>query len=156
MAPVDCDVVLGAKVGNGELRDAAPGGFIARPGNLDRPTGIGVPLGRLRWVVRPDLGSTEAGLDLRLLLVVAALARRRCQRGIDDLPAHRDVAGGPELGVESLVQPLDGAGIRQAHAEQPDGILVRCGLAIETSASQKSPPAALVAGHSSAHEDLSR
>ena len=67
----------------------------------------------------PVLGNA-AFLDRLLLAFRAALLGRGDERGVDDLPAHRDQAGLAQRRVEPLEQRLDGAGSRQLLAEQPD------------------------------------
>jgi hypothetical protein len=48
-----------------------------------------------------------ATLDRHLLILGVALLGRGNQRGVDDLPAHRDVTGCAKRGVEPIEQRLD-------------------------------------------------
>lgn len=59
-------------------------------------------------------------LDHFLLLIRVALLGRGHERGIDDLPAHRDVACLTQRRVEPIEQRLDGASLGQLLAKQPD------------------------------------
>jgi len=52
-------------------------------------------------------------------------SRRGDQAGIDDLPAHGDVARGPQRGVEPVEQGLDHSGLRKLLPEQPDRPRIR-------------------------------
>ena len=93
-------------------------------GELHRPARVAVLLPQLGRLLRPALRDA-AGLDRRLLGLGVALLRRRHDRGVDDLPAHGEIAGLPQRGVEAREQRLHRAGPLQRLAEGPDGVGVR-------------------------------
>jgi len=86
---------------------------------------IGVFLRRLVRLVGPDFRRTHARLDRVAFTLGVPLLRCRHQRSIDNLPGHRDIALLLELPVKGFHDPLERAGLGQAIAKMPDGVLVR-------------------------------
>ncbi len=120
MLTVDGDVVLVAEGGNGDiLRMRRSIHLLLRLGELHRPAGVAILLGQLGGLVLPRLGNL-ARLDVGLLAIAVALLGRRHETGVDDLPAHRQIAGLGEVLVEAGEQFLHGAGLTKVLAEQPD------------------------------------
>ena len=66
-----------------------------------------------------------AGLDRGLLVLGITLLGRRDDRGIHDLPTHRQISGFGEMLVEAGEQVLDRAGLDQMLAKQPDRLGIR-------------------------------
>jgi hypothetical protein len=64
-------------------------------------------------------------LDRRLFGLGVPLLGCRHDRGIDDLPAHREIATLGERSIEAGEQPLDRLGLHQPLTEQPDRRCVR-------------------------------
>lgn len=92
MHPVDRDVRLVAINRYRDIDRLRAVGAGLRLRVLDRPAAMDILLSRLRWLVRPVLGSRLALVDLGLLTVRIPLPRRRHQARIDDLAAPRQVA----------------------------------------------------------------
>src|SRR4051812_17686443 len=78
-------------------------------------------LSELRGLVLPVLGNATVTERLLLLLCVA-LPRRRDDRGIDDLAAHRQETRSPQKLVEAPEQDVDSTGSLQSLTECPDRI----------------------------------
>ena len=129
MAAVDADVVL---VAEGRHREVDPlrtvlGRLGLRP--LDRPARVAVLLGELGGLGLPGIGHTP-GLQLRPLGLGVALLGRGHHGRVDDLPAHRQEAGGTQGRLVGVEQYRDG---RLAHdlgpgeclAEGPDRVGIR-------------------------------
>src|SRR6201994_5145860 len=76
---------------------------------LHRPARVSILLAQLGRALRPARRDTS-GFDVCLLGLGVALLRRGDNRGIHDLPAHRQVAGGFELRLEAREQRLDRVG----------------------------------------------
>lgn len=113
-----------ALVAEGRNGDVDPGRAVGGGlglGELDRPTRVHILLCRLGRLVGPDIPSAGAGLDRLLLAIGVALARRRHQGGVDDLPRHRQIAGL----VETDEQPVQSLGADQGLAEIPQRVGVR-------------------------------
>ena len=72
--------------------------------------------------VGPDLVGRLARLDRVLLRRGVALLGRGHQRGIDDLPAHGEIAALLELAVEVGEQHVERTRLGQLLAEQPDRV----------------------------------
>ncbi len=96
---------------------------ILRPGlgELHRPTRVTVLLAQLRRLVLPGLGNRPR-LDGCLLVIRIALLRRGNQRRIDDLAAHRQIAGRIDRPVEPFEQPVQRLGRNQRLAEVPQRV----------------------------------
>ena len=93
-------------------------------GIFDRPACITVFLGQLCGFVFPALGNL-ARFDVSLFAIPVALLGRGNQSGIDNLPAHRQIARLGEMFVEPGEQVLHRPGLGQVFAEQPDGFGIR-------------------------------
>src|SRR5436305_10873878 len=106
MRTVDRDVVLIAKGRDGEidLRHA----ILLRLGFrvFDDPARVAVLLSELRGLVLPVLGNATVTERLLLLLCVALL-RRRDDRGIDSLAAHRQATTSPFISRIHRKKPKD-------------------------------------------------
>ena len=113
MGAVNRDMVLVAKGGDGEidLRHA----ILLRLGFrvFDGPARVAVLLSELRGLVLPVLGNATVTERLLLLLCVALL-RRRDDRGIDNLAAHRHETRSPQKLVEAPEQDVDSTGSLQS------------------------------------------
>jgi hypothetical protein len=94
-------------------------------GELQRPARIGVFLRCSGGFVGPDLGGGLAFLDRILLGRGVALLGRGHQRGIDDLPAHGEIAALLELPVEVGEHHVERTRLGQLLAEQPDRVGIR-------------------------------
>jgi len=82
------------------------------------------------WLVLRPLCRDATGLDLAFLALGVALLRRRDDRGIDDLTAHRQKPGRRERRIEAFEQNRDrrvafNLGSGQRLAEGPDCIGAR-------------------------------
>src|SRR6476620_2097087 len=121
MRTVDRDMVLVAESGDGEidLRHAIPLRLGFRV--FDRPARVAILLSELRGLVFPVRGNATFTERLLLLLCVALL-RRRDDRGIDNLAAHRQEARSPQKLVEAPEQGVDSTGSLQSLPECPDRI----------------------------------
>ena len=124
---VDAEVVLVAEHRDqrsrpvAALRARSPAAERLRPRLIvQRPSRV--HLGALG--LRPGRGH-RAGLDRRLLVRGEPRPARLDHGRIHDLPAHREVAGGAQRGIEPLEQPLDRARLGQLLAVQPDRLGVR-------------------------------
>ena len=82
------------------------------------PARVLVLLPVFRGFLRPVLGRL-AGLDRFVLVARVALLGHRHDRGVDHLPAARDIALGLQMLAEALEQRLDQPGFRKLLAEQP-------------------------------------
>src|SRR5215470_2205019 len=106
MPSIDADVALVAE-GRDRQIDARPALFAwLGLGVFDCPARIAVLLAQLGRLVRP-FRRDAAFLDLALLAVGVALLRRGDDRGVDDLPAHCQIPGRRERGIEALEQNLN-------------------------------------------------
>src|SRR5690349_21575039 len=76
---------------------------------LHRPACIAILLAQFRRTLRP-LPRDASRLDLSLLSFGVALLRRGDDRGINDLPAHREIASLLQSGVKACKQPIDRTG----------------------------------------------
>jgi hypothetical protein len=74
---------------------------------------------------RLPIGRCAAALDRVLLRLGQSRPARLDHRRVDDLPAHRQPALGPQQRVEPRKQLLRRAGSRQLLAEEPDRLGVR-------------------------------
>jgi hypothetical protein len=112
---------------------------------LERPTAIGVHLRPLR--LRPALGHPAAA-DRVFLAPREPRPARLNHAGVDDLPAHGEVAGVPQGGIEPGEQAPDGAGPGQLLAIEPDRLGVGDGIVQRESheAHDREPVADLVFG----------
>ena len=120
MLAVDRDMVLIAE-GRDRDVDRRQRAIRLRLGfrELDRPARVPILVPELGRPLLPG-GGDAPGLDLLLLLLRVALARRRDQAGIDDLPGHRDVTRLAQHRLEAREERFDRAGFRQPFPEQPD------------------------------------
>ena len=121
MRTVDRDMVLVAESGDGEIdpRHAIPLRLGFRV--FDRPARVAILLSELRGLVFPVRGNATFTERLLLLLCVALL-RRRDDRGIDNLAAHRQETRSPQKLVEAPEQDVDSTGSLQSFTECPDRI----------------------------------
>ncbi len=125
MPAIDRGMVLVAEGGNGDvalLRLSLLGDLGL--GELHRPARVAVLLAQLGGLLLPLIRNL-ARLDVGLLGIAIALLRRRHDRGVDDLPAHRQIASLGEVLVEAGEQVLHRAGLREKLAEQPDRLGIR-------------------------------
>ncbi len=124
-ATVDCDVAFVAEDRQGDLRQGLA--CLVEPdlaADLQSPASVGILLGRLVRLVRPDLIGAPAGLDRLLLGIIVTLLGRGNQGSVDDLARHREVALLLQLPVEGLHHPPQGAGLGEFVTEQANGVLV--------------------------------
>ena len=121
---VDADMALVAVDRRGDLHHQRAVGLSLAPPPLQGPAPVAVLLAQLRRVRRPVLRD-PAGLEVGLLRVRVALPRRRDDRGVDHLPAHREVSAVAKMRVEAGEQNVDRLGPGQELAEQPDRAGVR-------------------------------
>ena len=84
---------------------------------LQRPACIRVLLGSLGRFVGPDFAGALAFLDRFLLGLGIALLRGGNQRGIDDLPAHGEIAALFQFLVKGPKQRIEGARLGQLLAK---------------------------------------
>ena len=91
-------------------------------GTCDSPASVGVFLRRLGRLVRPDLIRCLAGLDGVFFVLRVPLAWRRHQAGVDDLPAHGQIARILDRLVQLLEQPIEGARRDQRLAKTPERV----------------------------------
>lgn len=121
MGPVDADMILIAEHRNGQIDRFCRLGVGAFPdlglGIFDRPARIPVFLPGPGGV--PVLGDTTF-LDRDLLLLGVALLGRGHDGGVNDLPAHGQVAAIFERGIKAREEPVDCLGLHKPFAEQPD------------------------------------
>lgn len=109
--PADDDSGFVAKAGDGNigLRPAINGG--GGLGEFQRPARVGVFLPRLGRFVWPDLGGAPAFLHRHSLGLGVPLLGRCHQCGVDDLPAHGQIAAVPQLMVEISKQCVERAAL---------------------------------------------
>lgn len=141
--PADRDAafVSEARDRNIRLRPAIGG----RPGlgELQRPAGVGVFLPRLGGLVRPYLGGGLALLHRRLLGLGVTLFGCRHQRGIDDLPAHRQITPSLQLAIKIGEHGVERAGGGEPLAEHADRVRIRRRRAkVEAQETQPAQPVA--------------
>ena len=113
-----------------EARDRNVGAAVCRSrqwtglGELDGPARICVLLCRLCWFVGPDLMAVLPALIASFSSRVALLGSRN-QRGIDDLPAHREIAAlrswRSKASNSTSIAPASVSRL----AEQPDRVCIR-------------------------------
>jgi hypothetical protein len=122
--PIDRDVVFVAKGRDREIHLRRP--VLARLGlaELHRPARVTILLAQFGGLLRPALGDL-AGLDRRALGLGVALLGGRHDRRIDDLPAHRQIAAGPQRGIKAREQRVHRARPLERLAEGPDRVGVR-------------------------------
>ena len=126
MPAVDADVVFVAEGWDCEIdaRGAIPAGLGF--GVFDCPAGVAVFLAQLGWLCRPLRGNA-AFLYVALFALGIALLGCGDNRGVDDLPAHRQKSSRRERRIKALKQGLDRwfprkLGARQRLTKAPDRI----------------------------------
>jgi len=125
-APVNGDMRFVAKGRDGDHWQRCPVGPIANlAADLQCSAGVDVLLRRLVGLVRPDFFSRFTSLDGLLLGICIPLLGRGNQRGINDLPGHRDVALLLQLLVKGFHHPLECARLGEFVVDHTERVLVR-------------------------------
>ena len=91
------------------------------------------------WPACPSRRRECVPPDRLLFLERISLHRRRDDRRVDDLPAHRQKAGLAQPHVETREQGVDGAGLLQRLAERPDRNGGKCRPPIGRREAEKRP-----------------
>jgi hypothetical protein len=123
--PVDGKVGLVAVDGDGDIDRSRSINARFRLGILDRPAPIGVLLGRLGGLVRPNLLSGFPRLDGVLFGFGIALIRRGDQACVDDLTRARDETGLVDRAVEFVEQRIERVRGDRRRAEIPECARIR-------------------------------